>query len=122
MRAESVDIGEGVIGRAGHWVGNHAGLGPFHEVGLRSLLVDRQVAVQDTNATLPRHGDGHAGLGHGIHRARQQRHPQRDVAGDRGGGVGLARDHVRRRRQQQHVVVGEADHGHLVRQQAELMR
>ena len=38
MRAEAVDVGEGVIGRAGHRVGNHAGLGPLHEVSLRRLL------------------------------------------------------------------------------------
>ena len=78
--AQRVDVGQGVVGRAGDRVGDHAGLGPLHQVDLLGLLVDGEVAVQHADAALPGHRDRHARLGDGVHRAGHQRHRQRDAA------------------------------------------
>src|SRR5680860_989620 len=48
--------------------------------------------VVDTD--LPRHRDRHPRLGHGVHRARDQRGAQGDAAGQPGAGVDLAGDDV----------------------------
>ena len=82
--AQRVDLAERVLGRAGDRVGHHARLGPLHEVDLLGLLLDGQVAVQHADAALAGHRDRHPRLGHGVHRAGDQRHLQRDPPGQRG--------------------------------------
>src|SRR5699024_3196877 len=69
---------------------------------------DRQVAVQDADATLAGHGDGHPRLGHGVHGGRTERHGQGDVLGEPTGGVDFTGDDVGLPGQQQDVVVGQA--------------
>ena len=39
--AQRVDLAQGVVGRAGDRVGDHAGLGPLHQVDLGGLVLDR---------------------------------------------------------------------------------
>src|SRR5690606_34343627 len=70
---------------------------------------DGEVAMQDADAALTGHGDRHAGLGDGVHRAGEQRGRDGDATGDPRGGVGVAGDDVRMAGQQQHVIVGESD-------------
>ena len=69
LAAERVDLGDGGIRRRRHRVGDHAGLAALDLVDLLGLVRDREVAVQHADAALARHGDRHARLGHGVHRA-----------------------------------------------------
>ena len=98
-----------------HRVGDDPGLGPLHEVDLIGLVLDRQVAMQHPETALPGHRDRHPGLGDGVHRAGDQRHPQADLPGQPRGGVDLAGDDVGLPGQQQHVVVGQSEREELVR-------
>src|SRR5690606_4913943 len=74
--------------------GDDPGLGPLDEVHLLGLVVDREVAVQHTDAALARHGDGHARLRDGVHRGAEQRDLDRDLAGQARTGVDLVRGEV----------------------------
>ena len=109
--ADLVEVLEGGVGADGDRVGDHAGLGALDEVDLVGLVLDRQVAVQDADAAVPGHRDRHPGLGDGVHGGRDERHLDRDLAGEPGRGVDLARDDVGLAGLQQHVVVGEAQLG-----------
>jgi hypothetical protein len=113
--AELVHLGERGVGADRHRVGDHAVLGALDPVDVLGLLLDRQVAVQHAQAALAGHRDGHPALGHGVHRRRQQRDPDLDVAGQPARGVGLGGDDVGLPRQEEHVVVGEAEHGEGLR-------
>jgi hypothetical protein len=64
---QALHVGDGGVGAAGHRVGDHAGLGPFHHVDLLRLVLDGQVAVQYAHAALAGHGHRHPRLGHGVH-------------------------------------------------------
>jgi hypothetical protein len=105
--AERVHLGQGGVLGDRHRMRDHPGLGPLDQVDLLSLIVDREIAVQHAQATLARHRDRHPGLGHGVHRRREQRDRHLDPATHLGPGVGRARNHVALARQQQDVVVGE---------------
>jgi hypothetical protein len=71
---------------------------------LGRLLLGREVLVDDADAALLRQGDRQACFGHGIHRCRDERQVETDIAGDGGGEVGVARQDGRVRGNQQHVV------------------
>ena len=111
--ADLVELLESGVGADGDRVGDHAGLGALDEVDLVRLVLDRQVAVQDADAAVPGHGDGHPGLGDGVHGRRDER-DARDLAGQPGRRVDLARDDVGLARLEQHVVVGEPQLGEEV--------
>ena len=64
----------------------------------------------------PGHGDGHPGLGDGVHRRRHQRHLQPHPAAELRTRVGPAGNDVRLGRQQQHVVERQPEHRELGRQ------
>ena len=115
LTAGLVELLEGGLGVDGDGVGNHAGLGALDEVDLVRLVLDREVAVQDADAALARHRDGHARLGDRVHGAGEQRDAQVEVAGESRRGVDLARDDVGFAREQEDVVVGEPQGGELVR-------
>ncbi len=106
--AELLDVGEGVVGAAGDRVGDHPRFGTLHQVGLGRLVVDGEVAVQHARTALAGHGNGHTGLGDGVHRRGQERDTQVDAAREPGAGIGVAGLQVRVARQQQDVVVGES--------------
>ena len=65
--------------------------------------------MHHAEAALAGHGDGHPGLGDGVHGRGEQRRLDGDALGDPGGRVGLGRDDVRVAGQQQDVVVRQAD-------------
>ena len=109
-----VELLERGVGADGDRVGDHAGLGPLDEVDLVGLVLDREVAVQHAEAALAGHRDRHPRLGDGVHRRGDQRHRERDLAGQPGGGVDLAGHDVGLARQQQDVVEGEPEGGELV--------
>jgi hypothetical protein len=64
-------LGDQLLGRDGHGVDDHAALGALDLVDLAGLLLDGEIAMDDAEAALLGHGDGHARLGHGIHRGRE---------------------------------------------------
>ena len=82
LAARLVELFERGLGVDGDGVGDHARLGALDEVDLVRLVVDREVAVQDADATLARHRDGHARLGDRVHGTRKQRDPQVEAAGE----------------------------------------
>ena len=77
--------------------------------------------MQDTDAALPGHRDGHPGLGHRVHRRGDERHAEGDVAAEPGGCVRFCRQHVRRGRHEQHVVEGEPERAELLRETGRLI-
>ena len=88
-------------------VDDHAALRALDAVHFGRLVLDREVLVDDAEAALLGHGDGHRRLGDRIHGGAQKRHVERDVAGEPRGHVDLRRQHARIARHQQHVVEGE---------------
>ena len=80
LAAEGVDLGHGRVGRRRDGVRDHARLAALDLVDVRGLVVDREVAVDDADAALAGHGDGHARLGDGVHRGREQRARRRGCA------------------------------------------
>ena len=106
-----VEVLEGRIGPDGHRVGDHPGLGPLDEVDLVGLVRDREVAVEDADAALARHGDRHPGLGDGVHRGGDEGDPDRDLARQARRGVDVAGNDVGLAGLEEHVVVGQAQLG-----------
>src|SRR4029077_6252937 len=60
-------IGNLGVGRHGDRVDDHSALRALHLVNFVGLLLDVQIAVDDAEATLLGDGDGHVGLGYGVH-------------------------------------------------------
>ncbi len=92
-------VGDRAVGLDGDRVDDHAGLGTLDLVDLAGLGLDGEVAVHDAEAALLGHGDGHAGLGDGVHGRRHQRGGEGDPAGQaslradlRGDDVGVGGD------------------------------
>ena len=82
-------VGDGLLGRDGDGVDDHAGLGALDLVDLAGLLLNGEVAVDDAHAALLRHGDGQARLGDGVHGGGHQRRVEGDVARELGLGADL---------------------------------
>ncbi len=78
----------------GDRIDDHAALGALHLVDLAGLLLDRQVAVHDSQAALLRQRNRHARFGHRIHGGADQGNVQADVAGELNLGVDFGRNHV----------------------------
>ena len=108
LSAQRVDLSQGRVSGCRDRVRDHPRLRALHPVNLAGLVLDREVAVHDAQSTLAGHGDGHPGLGDGVHRGRYQWQPDGDVAGQPGRGVDLAGDDVGSPGEQQHVVEGQA--------------
>ena len=81
-RAQRIDIGDRRVGRRRHRIRDHARLAALDPVDHVGLVGDREVSMQDADAALTRHRDGHAGLGDRVHRGRQQRRRDPDAAGE----------------------------------------
>ena len=109
LAAHLVELLEGGVRADRHGVGDHAGLGALDEVDLVGLVLDGEVAVQHAEAALAGHRDGHARLGDGVHRGRQQRDRDVQIAGQPGAGVDVGRHDVGLAGQQQDVVEGQSD-------------
>ena len=111
LAAQFVEVGERGVGIHRQRIGDHAGFAALDHIHLGGLVVDGEIAVQHADAAVACHRDGHVGLGHRVHCSGQHRHLHRDVAGQMGGGVHFRRNHVGFVRQQQHIVIGEAQLG-----------
>ena len=105
--ADLVHLPDRGLGADGDRVADHPGLGALHLVHHLRLVLDGQVAVQDADAALAGHGDGHPGLGHGVHGRRRQGYVEPDPAGELGASADLRGDDVGLVGLQQHIVERE---------------
>ena len=85
-------------------VGDHPALAALDLLHLGGLVLDRQIAVDDPDATLTGHGDGHPSLGHLVHRRRDEGDRQGDLGGERCRGVDGIRERLRVARDDDDVV------------------
>ena len=79
----------------------------LHPADLGGLLFGAEVLVDDADAAVLRHGDGHVAFGDGVHRGGDQRDVEADAAGEAGAGVGSRGQDLGVAGNQQDVVEGE---------------
>ncbi len=89
-------------------VDHHPGLEFLDLADFVGLLLDAHVAVDDADSAGLRHRDRERAFGHRIHRRRDQRDAELDLAGEASPGIGLPGHDHRRRRHQHHVVEGQS--------------
>ena len=75
---------QGGVGVERDRIGDHPALAALDLLHLGRLVLDRQVAMDDTDAAVAGHGDRHPGLGDLVHRRRHEGHRQGDPGGERG--------------------------------------
>ncbi len=100
-------VGDEVARPKRHGLDDHPRLRALHLVHLGDLILDREVAVDDADAALPRQRDREARLGHRVHRGRDERDVQRDRRRQPRDGRDVVREDVRLGREEEHVVEGE---------------
>ena len=113
-RAQRIDFVDSHVRGGSHGIGDHARLRTLHNLDLLRLVLSGQVAVEHADAALAGHADGHAGLGHRIHRRGGQRHAEANVAGELRRGIHLGGNDVGFCRKQQNVIEREAVECNLV--------
>ena len=84
-------LAEGDVGRDGDRVDDHAGFGALDAVHFLELAVDREIAVDDADATLAGNADGEARFGDGVHGGGGERNVEGELAGEFRGGVDFGR-------------------------------
>jgi len=94
-------------GRDGQRVDDDAALRLLDAVDLASLILDRQVLVDEPDAAFAGHANRGRRLGDGVHRRADQWHAQRDRGRQSRRDIDVARNHLAVRRDQQDVVEGE---------------
>ena len=94
-------VGNFLLGIDGHGIDDHAAFRALHAVHFFGLPLDGHVAVNDADAALLRERDGQVRFGHRIHGGADHGNIQADVAGEPGARIGLGRDDVAARGQQQ---------------------
>ena len=109
LAADLVQLLEGGVGADRHRVGDDPGLGPLDQVHLVGLVGDGQVPVKHPESTLAGHGDGHPGLGDGVHGCRDERNLERDLPCQPRGRVDLRRNQVGLTGKEKDVVEGQAN-------------
>ena len=82
------------IGCQGKGVGDGARLGTLHLVHLGGLIIDGQILVDDSDATLLGDTNCQAGFRHGIHRRADEGDVERDVSGQPCREIDISRQHV----------------------------
>src|SRR5258708_14702470 len=80
-------LAKGDVGRDGDRVDDHAGFGALDAVHFLELAVDREIAVDDADATLAGNADGEARFGDRVHGGGGERDVCGGVAGGFRGGV-----------------------------------
>ena len=85
-------------------IDDHATFRSLHLVDFIGLLLDGQVAMNDSEAALLRQCNRHVRFGHGVHGGAHDRNIQADVARELGLRVGLRGNNVGTRGQQQDIV------------------
>src|SRR5262249_39798610 len=88
-------------------VDDHPALRLLHLLDLERLLRDGEIPVDDAEPALLRHRDRGARLGHGVHGSADEGDVQPQRARERRRDVGLSRQDVRRRGNEEDVVERE---------------
>ena len=93
-------------------VDHDAGLELLDLLDLARLRRDVEIAMDHAQPAVLSHGDRETGLGHGVHRRRDQRHAELDLAGEPGAHVDFGGQNFRSGGLEQDVVEGQgfADH------------
>ena len=100
-------VGNLVVGRHGDGIDDHAALGALYFVDFIGLLLDGQIAMDQSRAALLRHGNGHVRFGNRVHGGADDGDIQADIAGELSLRIGLRGYHIATSRQQQHVIEGK---------------
>lgn len=79
----------------------------LHAGDFLHLLLGRHVVVDEAETAVEGHGDGHAGLGDGVHVRGNDRNMEPEGVGEGGGGVGGAGENLGVKRREGDVVEGE---------------
>ena len=79
----------------------------LHAGDFLHLLLGRHVVVDEAETAVEGHGDGHAGLGDGVHIRGDDRNMEPEGVGEGGGGVGGAGENLGVKRREGDVVEGE---------------
>ncbi len=108
LGAQLVRLRQCVAGAQPEGVGDDAVLAALHHIHLLGLLADGHIFMDHTDAALTGQGDGHAGLGYRVHGRAHHRDIQGDLFGQPGVQIHVCRKHIALRRDEQHVVKGEA--------------
>src|SRR6266850_756299 len=93
--------------RNGHRVAQHARLEPLHFRHLGSLRLLAEVLVDDADAAFLRDGDGEARFGHRIHRRRDERNIQLELATEPAFQGGVTRQDARVGGKEEDIVEGQ---------------
>ena len=105
VASASARVSSGIDGDRVH---HHARLVALDEAHLLGLGVRLEIAVDDAEAAVLRHGDRHLGLGHRVHGGGDDRQVEVDRLGQARRDVDVARQDLGAPGPQQHVVEGEA--------------
>ena len=108
LRHKRFRLGQRRVGSDGNRVDDHTALEPLDLPHGSRLFLDRQIAVEDANAADLCHQDRHVGLGHRVHRRRQDGNVEADLTGQLRRQIGIRRQYVRGAGHQQHIVKGQA--------------
>ena len=100
-------VGDFFVGRHGNGIDNHAAFRTLDLVHFASLLLDAEIAMNDAEPALLRHGNGHARFRDGVHGRTDQGDAELDIAGQAGRCRRQGRNHIGLGRQQQHVIEGK---------------
>ena len=81
----------------------------FDAADLGKLLALRHVVMDEAEAAVGRHGDGHARLGHGVHVGRNDRDVEAQIFRELGVELRVARENLRIKRRQRDVVESQGE-------------
>ena len=81
----------------------------FDAAHLGQLLVLRHVVMDEAEAAVGRHGNGHARLGHGVHVGRNDRNVEMQVFREPGVKLRVTRENLRIQRRERDVVEGQTE-------------
>jgi len=98
---------DGLVGGDGDRVMDHAALELLDPVHLARLGLDAHILVDDAEPAFLRDRDREARLGDRVHGGGQDRQIEADRAGELRAEIGVARQEIGVRRNQQHVIEGE---------------
>ena len=108
------DILDGVGGGKADGVGNEAILVLLDLVNFGSLVLNAVVGMDDADASLEGHLDGHLGLSDGVHGGRDEGCLELDVLGKLGGNINVVKGKVNVTGHHNHIVIGVGDRGRVV--------